>query len=129
MIRVLIEGELFRAPERRTSKTGTPFATAKMSAKQSDGEGIFISLICFDTELVERLTGLQAGAALAVAGRVSLTTYTAKDGNPRPGMDMVVEELAALAKKPRKQAPNTQPPAGDPFVDLPGAADVDWLGA
>jgi single-stranded DNA-binding protein len=122
MIRALIGGKLFRAPERRTSQSGKPFATAKMTTKQEDGEAVFVSLICFDTELVERLAGIQEGAALAVVGRVTMTTYQAKDGSTKAGMDMVVEELAALAKKPRK-------PRARRGTQQPGAGDVDWMGA
>lgn len=125
MIRALIDGELFRASEQRIGKAGKPFATAKMTAKQADGESVFVSLICFDADLVERLAGLNAGMALAVAGRVSLTTYTGKDGTAKAGMDVVAEELAALAKPSRKPKCRNTAPAGDPFAELPGVGDLD----
>ena len=56
--------------------------------------------------------------------------WLAKDGTARPSLDLVADEVASTTPRPRKrkETPASQP-GGDPFGDLPGAGDVDWLGA
>ena len=67
---------------------------------------------------------------MALAGTLKVSTWQAKDGTTRPALDLVADEVASTTPRPRK--PKEQPasqPGGDPFGDLPGAGDVDWLGA
>ena len=48
MIDALIAGKLFGQPTERTSKTGKPYAVAKVRAAAGDGESLFVNVIAFD---------------------------------------------------------------------------------
>lgn len=130
MIRALISGELAANPQERTGKTGKPFALARVSVPQGEDGRVFCSVICFQDEAVTRLLQLKAGAAVSLAGTLKVSTWQAKDGTTRPALDLVADEVASTTPRPRKpKAQAAGAPAGDPFDDIPGAGDVDWLGA
>lgn len=130
MIRALISGELAANPQERTGKTGKPFALARVSVPQGEEGRIFCSVIAFEESAVARLLQLKAGAAVSLAGTLKVGTWQAKDGTTRPQLDLVADEVASTTprlRKPKAQAGGAS--AGDPFGDLPGAGDVDWMGA
>lgn len=133
MIRALISGELVAAPQERTGRNGRPFALARLSVPQGDDGRVFCSVIAFHDDAVARLLQLKAGASVALAGTLKVSTWQAKDGTARPSLDLVADEVASTTPRPRKpKAKQDQAggaAAGDPFADLPGAGDVDWLGA
>ena len=130
MIRALITGELVATPQERTGKTGKPFALARVSVPQGEEGRIFCSVIAFEEAAVARLLQLKAGAAVSLAGALKVGTWQAKDGTTRPQLDLVADEVASTTPRPRKpKAQAGGAPAGDPFCDLPGAGDVDWMGA
>ena len=125
MIRALIAGSLFADPQQRTSKTGKPFAIARLSVPQGEEGRIFCSVIAFDDSAVKRLLQLKAGASVAVAGVLKVGTWTAKDGTAKPSLDMVADEIAATTPRPKK--PNDESPSysrGNGFDDLPGCDDL-----
>ena len=130
MIRGLIFAEVVAAPQERTTKAGKPFALARVAVPQGEGGRVFCSVIAFDEAAVARLLQLKAGASVALAGSLKVSTWQAKDGTSRPQLDLVADEVASTTPRPRK--PRTQGSGavrGDPFGDLPGAGDVDRLGA
>lgn len=130
MIRALVSGELVANPQERTGKTGMAFALARVSVPQGDDGRVFCSVICFHDDAVARLLQLKAGASVALAGALKVGTWTAKDGTTRPQLDLVADEVASTTPRPRKaktQACGAS--SGDPFGDLPGAGDLDWMGA
>jgi single-stranded DNA-binding protein len=130
MIRALITGELVANPQERTGKTGKAFALARVSVPQGDEGRIFCSVIAFQGEAVARLLQLKAGASVSLAGALKVSTWQAKDGTTRPQLDLVADEAASTTPRPRKpKAQAGGASAGDPFGDLPGAGDVDWMGA
>ena len=130
MIRALISGELAANPQERTGKTGKPFALARVSVPQGEEGRIFCSVIAFEEAAVARLLQLKAGAAVSLAGALKVGTWQAKDGTTRPQLDLVADEVASTTPRPRKpKAQAGGASAGDPFGDLPGAGDVDWMGA
>lgn len=130
MIRALITGELVAIPQERTGKTGKAFALARVSVPQGEEGRIFCSVIAFNDDAVARLLQLKAGASVALAGALKVSTWTAKDGTVKPSLDLVADEVASTTPRPRKRAerPDSRP-AGQGFDDLPGAGDLDWLGA
>ena len=130
MIRALISGELVSNPQERTGKTGKAFALARVSVPQGDDGRVFCSVICFNDDAVARLLQLKAGASVALAGTLKVSTWTAKDGTTRPQLDLVADEVASTTPRPRKRAERPgSGPAGRPFDDMPGAGDLDWMGA
>lgn len=136
MIRALIVGELRADPQQKTAKNGNAFAIARMSVPMGDEGRVSCSMIAFDEHAVTRLLQLKAGASVAVSGALTVGVWESKDG-PRPSLDLVADEVAATTPRPKKPRPAPAPAkhghgaqdAGDPFADLPGASDVDWLGA
>ena len=130
MIRALISGELAANPQERTGKTGKPFALARVSVPQGEDGRVFCSVIAFEEAAVARLLQLKAGAAVSLAGALKVGTWQAKDGTARPSLDLVADEVASTTPRPRKpKAQAGGASAGDPFGELPGAGDVDWMGA
>jgi single-stranded DNA-binding protein len=129
MIRALITGELVATPQERTGKTGKPFALARVSVPQGEEGRIFCSVIAFEEAAVARLLQLKAGAAVSLAGALKVGTWQAKDGTTRPQLDLVADEVASTTPRPGSPRRRPAAPGGDPFGDLPGAGDVDWMGA
>lgn len=130
MIRALISGELVATPQERTGKTGKPYALARVSVPQGDEGRVFCSVIAFDESAVARLLQLKAGASVALAGALKAGVWQTKDGAARPSLDLVADEVASTTPRPRKRAERPDSPAGGhAFDDLPGAGDIDWLGA
>lgn len=117
MIRALVSGTLQSDPVERTAKNGNPFAVARISVPQQDGDRLLCSLICFDERAVERLMQMKAGSSVSVGGTVKVGTWTTKDGTTRASLDMVGDEIAGTTPRPRKPARER------------ADADADWLSA
>ncbi|MFZ1830529.1 MAG: single-stranded DNA-binding protein [Candidatus Competibacteraceae bacterium] len=125
MIRALVSGVLYDAPKVHTGKSGKPFATAKVRADGKDGAAVWCSLIAFGAE-GERLATLQQGAALSVSGRAEVSVWLDKNGEPKAGLSLVVDELATLKAKPKPRDDASQhrrserrpAPAGAGFDDM-----------
>lgn len=133
MIRALVTGELRADPQQRTSKNGNAFALARLSVPMGDEGRVSCSLIAFEAEAVARLLQLRAGASVSAAGTLKVGTFTGNDGTTRPSLDMVADEIASTTPRPKKPKPapahRAHQGGGDPFGDLPGADDIDWMGA
>lgn len=100
MIRALVTGTLYGAPQARTSQAGKQFVTAKIRADGKDGATVWCSIIAFDG-LADRLLALADGAALSVSGRAEVNGWLDKAGAPKAGLSLVADELATLKSKPR----------------------------
>lgn len=109
MIRALVSGTLYDAPKVHTGKSGKPFTTAKVRADGKDGASVWCSIIAFNAE-GERLATLQQGAALSVSGRAELSAWLDKQGEPKAGLSLVVDELATLKAKPKPRDEGHQQP-------------------
>ncbi len=133
MIRALVNGELRADPQQRMGKNGKPYALARLSVPMGDQGRVSCSLIAFEAEAVTRLMQLRVGASVAAAGTLKVGTYDGTDGTTRPSLDMVADEIASTTPRPKKAKPapahRAHQGGGDPFGDLPGADDIDWMGA
>ena len=73
-------------------------------------------------DLADRLLELKANTALALSGKLEVSAYTAKDGQPAAGLSVVCDQLATLKAKPKPKAAQAQQPVIAGFDDdLP-----DW---
>ncbi len=121
MIRCLCTGTLHDTPQARTSQAGKHFVTAKVKADDKNGVWIWISVIAFG-EVGERLATLKQGDALSISGRVEVSAWLGKDGEPKAGLSLVVDELATLKGKPKPRTPKPRQPeaagAEIPFDDM-----------
>ena len=111
MIRCLITGKLHDIPQARTSATGNSFAVAKVKADDKNGAWVWVSVIAFGAE-AERLLELKAGDAVAIGGRAELSVWQDRDGQHRPGLSLVADEVATLRgkSKPRNEGEPRHPP-------------------
>lgn len=121
MIRALLTGTLHERPMSRLGKSGKPFVTAKLKADGAEGT-VWCSLIAFGPQ-AEVLTEQREHAAVSVAGRVTLSSWLDKAGEPKAGLSVVVDQVATLRTKPQPQpVPVPDPAASAPFDfddDLP----------
>ena len=117
MIRALITGTLYGDPQARTSQAGKSFATAKIRADGKDGAVLWVSLVAFG-EVADRLLTLPANAALALSGKLEVSAYTDKQGNPAASLSVVCDELATLKARPRPKAAPAQQPVMAGFDDV-----------
>ena len=129
MIRALITGTIYGEPQARTSQAGKKYATAKVKADSGKGDGgvVWCSIIAFG-EHADRLMTLAQGAALSISGKAEVSGWLDKQGEPKAGLSLVVEELVTLKAKPkprdeghhdqRRRSARQPAPAGADFDDL-----------
>ncbi|MGB9331499.1 MAG: single-stranded DNA-binding protein [Steroidobacteraceae bacterium] len=128
MIEALISGKLYGAPIERTSKAGRRFATAKVRVTIGDGESTWISVVAFSNHVVTPLLALADGDAVALAGALTASAFTDKEGAARPGLDLVAHQVLTayhVGRKRRAMLPGDGAQARDespPPVDEPSAA-------
>ena len=128
MIDALIQGKLIKAPESRTTKAGKPFATARLRVPTTDpAVTIFCSVAAFDAEVVAALLALGEGDAVSVAGPLKVGTWTDKEGNARPSLDLVADRVLSVyaIRKQRAAAGGGQPPQRGRSAEKP--AHDAWL--
>ncbi|TSE20753.1 hypothetical protein Talka_00416 [Tepidimonas alkaliphilus] len=92
-IDALIQGRLHGDPVRRETKTGRAYATARLAVTDGDGGQHLVSAIAFDADVVQQLLALCDGDALAAAGELSASTFTAKTGEVRPSLRLLVHAI------------------------------------
>ena len=103
MIDALIAGRIYGKPTERTSKTGKPFAIAKVRAATGEGESMFINVIAFDTAPCTALLALGDGDSVALSGSLTPKVWTDKGGNARPGLDLVAHQVLTTYHVTRKR--------------------------
>lgn len=103
MIDALIQGRIFDQPTQRTGQTGKPFTVAKLRTATKD-DAFFVSVIAFDAKVQATLLALNEGDSVALAGELSVKVWTDKDGNARPGLDLVVHAVLTPYAVTRKRA-------------------------
>lgn len=104
MIDALISGKLFGQPTERATKAGKPFALAKVRVTAADGESVFVSIIAFDAAPCAALLALGEGDSVAMSGSLTLKTWTDKEGNARPGLDLVAHQVLTSYHVTRKRS-------------------------
>ena len=104
MMDALIAGKLHARPEVRTSKNGSPYATAKLRAAAGDGDLLFVNVIAFEPATVAALLALDAGDSLAVTGSLTPKVWQDRDGNHRPAIDLVAQQVLTAYHVNRKRS-------------------------
>ena len=103
MMDALVGGKLHAKPEARTGKNGNTFATAKVRAAAGDGESLFVNVIAFDHAAVTALLALDAGDSIALTGSLTPKTWTDREGNARPALDLVAHAILSPYHVTRKR--------------------------
>jgi single-stranded DNA-binding protein len=114
MIDGLIAGRIYGKPTERTSKTGKPFVVAKVRAATGDGESMFVNVIAFDTAPCTALLALADGDSVALTGSLTPKTWTDKEGNTRPALDVVAHQVLTSYSVTKKRSAMHPPPAPAP---------------
>lgn len=103
MIDALITGRLYATPKQGTTKTGNPYATAKLLVSLGD-DRVFCNVIAFDRKAVDALLALGEGESASVAGELRPKVYDGKDG-PRIALDCTAHAvLTVYAVRRKRQA-------------------------
>ncbi len=103
MIDGLIAGKLYGQPTERISKTGKPFAIAKVRAAGGDGESLFVNVIAFDAAPCAALLALGDGDSVAMSGTLTPKVWTDKEGHARPALDLVAHLVLTAYHVTRKR--------------------------
>jgi single-stranded DNA-binding protein len=103
MIDALVAGKLYGRPMEKTSKTGKPFVTAKVRAAAGDGEALFVNVIAFDGSACAALLALEDGDSVALSGALTPKTWTDRDGNAKPALDLVAHAVTTAYHVTRKR--------------------------
>jgi hypothetical protein len=124
VIDALVSGRLCGKPAERTAKNGLPFATAKVRVATRDGEALFVGVIAFERPVVAALLELSDKDAIALAGELTASAWSDKEGKPRPALDLVAHQLVSPYNVGRKRKAMQQsvrrddsPPADDLLDD------------
>ena len=110
MIDALIAGKVHGTPTQRTGKSGKPFALAKVRTPTTEGESVFVSVIAFDDAPCNALLALSDGDSVALSGTLTPKTWTDREGNTRPALDMVAHQVLTSYHVTRKRAAVRPPP-------------------
>lgn len=114
---VLINGVIFREPERRLSKAGKPFVSA--TVKVRDGDGFqFWKMIVFSESIGEEIMRLSDGDAVSAQGTLRASTYE-KAGQTHVGFSLIAAAVLPL-RAARKSKPKCSPQERAP--DRPAAS-------
>lgn len=103
MIDGLIAGKLFGEAEMREGKNASKFAVAKVKATGADGEAVIVNVISFSVETCAALMALTDGDALALSGSLTPKVWSDKQGNTRPALDMVANQILTAYHVAQKQ--------------------------
>ena len=118
MLDALISGKLAGAPTKRQTKGGKPYAAARVWTHMHDGNTALVSVSAFDAAPMAALLVLQDGDAVALAGPLTLTTWTDNAGATRPGGAMVVHNVLTSYSTTKKRKAQQEL-----AVPSPGAMD------
>lgn len=125
-ISILI-GRLTKAPEMRYTQSGIPVCSFTLAVdrnyKDANGERgtDFIDIVVW-RQLGENCSKyLSKGKMVAVAGRIQVQTYEAKDGSNRKSFSVVAEEVKFLSPResagPAASMPEPEAPPFGPSYD------------
>lgn len=110
MIDSIITGKVADTPKARQTKSGGTFVTLRLQV--SDGENRhFANCICFREAVCDQLLALSTGDSVAVGGSLKVGTWTDKQGQAKPSLDVTVETamtIYSLAKKRKASQPEQQ---------------------
>lgn len=104
MIDALIAGKLYGSAKQGTGKNGNTYITAKVKAVAGNGETLLCGVIAFDDKAQAALLALDDGDSVALSGSLTPKVFQAKDGEYRPGLDMVAYAVLTAYHVKRKRA-------------------------
>lgn len=121
MNKIMIIGNLTRAPELRTTAAGVPvcrFCVAVNRRFTSEGDqGVdFFDVVTFRKTVENCASYLVKGRKVCVVGALRINEYTDREGNRRTSVDIAADEVEFLSPRtdePREQSKATLEPVTD----------------
>lgn len=104
MIDGLIAGRLMGEASRRVDKAGRTYVVARVLARNKMDEEFIVNVIAFDEAPSAALLGLADGDALSLAGALTPKVWVDKQGNHRPSLDMIANQVMTAYQLGQKQA-------------------------
>jgi single-stranded DNA-binding protein len=98
----LVSGSLFRDPERKTAKSGKPYATATIRVKDGQEGSIFWRVTVFSESAQAELLRLKDGDAVSCQGSMKAELYAPDGREPRVSLSVVADNILALRQQRRK---------------------------
>lgn len=108
MLRVTLLGNLGSDPEARYTATGNVVVTLRVAVnqirkgpdgeRQENTEWFRVNITGPRTEFAKRLS---KGNRVMVVGRLSISHYTNRDGEPRTGFDVWADDFESMTPRPR----------------------------
>jgi single-stranded DNA-binding protein len=134
MILALISGTIFGEVAQRTSKTGKPYASTTLRAKDWD-TAQFIRVTVFSESSQADLLRLSEGDAVAVTGPLKAELYTAQNGETKIALSIIADKVLPLkqqskerevkppdARSRQERLAGSWAPGGGPNDDIPFGA-------
>jgi single-stranded DNA-binding protein len=116
-----IKGVLYKAPERRTSKTGNPFTMA--TVRVAAGEAAqFWRTFAFGDHARAELDRLHDGDHVAIQGLMTASIYQGKNG-PAVSLSIVADHVLAGRQPPRERNTKQKPSPATSRGDAPPASN------
>jgi len=111
MLDALLSGRLIGTPQKRLAKSGQPFAGARVRVAMTDGNNLLVSVTAFEPEPMAALLVMSEGAAVSIAGPLTLGTWTDQEGQARPSAAMLAHNVLTTysVNKKRKAQPEAMP--------------------
>jgi single-stranded DNA-binding protein len=122
MLEVAFTGAVGRDPELKTSAGGKQYCSVPVAVGKGDG-AVWIRVALFNEQAVEFVGSATKEATVHVEGRLTIGTYTGKDGKERISLDVAarfyrIAEIGRRRRPARRQRNGSQRPVAVPHDDL-----------
>jgi single-strand DNA-binding protein len=126
--KVLLIGNLTKAPELRYTPSGTAVSDLRLAVNRNyttqggdrREETCFLTVVVWGKQAESCQTYLEKGSPIFVEGRLQTREWEAKDGQKRTVVEVVAERVQFMGRG-RGTAPAAAPAAVDAFPDEPGS--------
>lgn len=114
MNKIFLIGRLTKDPQRGQTQSGKTVARFSVAVKKQGQDGAdFFDATAFDKTAENILQYLAKGRQVAVVGRVSIGSYTDRNGVTRKTFDILADQVEFIGGNGNQAAENTAPKNSD----------------
>ena len=114
MNKIFLIGRLTKDPQRGQTQSGKTVARFSVAVKKQGQDGAdFFDATAFDKTAENVLQYLAKGRQVAVVGRVSIGSYTDRNGVTRKTFDILADQVEFIGGNGNQAAENTAPKNSD----------------
>ncbi|CAJ0777677.1 single-stranded DNA-binding protein [Ralstonia chuxiongensis] len=125
MIDGLVSGKLHIAPVLRQTKANHDYVTVTVRVPLSaENESVFAHVVAFSESACQALRALDVGDAVSVAGKLTPGAWLDKEGNARPSVDVVADQVLSVYSIRKKRDAAQGRGGGGQREDRPDTAPV-----